>query len=491
MDADPRTERVDPEGAGRVWWVDAAVLGGVALLLRVPALVASRTLVYDDASFGLSALAMRHGELPFRDIFSSQGPLFLPLVFLGDLVGLRGAHAPRVLSVVAGVVVTVATYAAARRLTGRAPAVIAALLVTTSGSVLWVTAPVNADGPAMAAAVVALALALRYRSRPTTATVVGIGLAAGAVLSIKLVAAPVLVPVGILLLSRRRARDVALAAGTAAALYLVLAVPWGLGDVVDQSFRYHRDSAREMSYGAAARKVVSTLLDRDLLVVVAAALAGATALVHRFGPGRAPDGTTRPDDAPAAPPGPGRGAAAALLGAWAVSQFALLVWEPALFRPHVAQLVPALALLAALAIPPWPVLAVAMVVATPFWGVTNRSILWPDADEPRWRRALLADLRELPGDAVVIGDDPGAAWQTGRRVPGFLADPSFKRIESGAIIETTIVRAARDPHVCAVFATSTRHFLRFDDLGVRLGREGFRAVPLPGGRVLWLRPRCR
>ena len=69
--------------------------------------------MFDDGVFGSSALAMRGGELPFRDIFSSQGPVFLPLVWVADLLGFRTLDAPRLLSVASGVLVTIATYSCA------------------------------------------------------------------------------------------------------------------------------------------------------------------------------------------------------------------------------------------------------------------------------------------------------------------------------------------------------------------------------------------
>ncbi len=54
----------------RAWWIDAAVLAGIAVLLRIPAFVASRHLTYDDGFFGLSAIEMRDGVVPFRELFS-------------------------------------------------------------------------------------------------------------------------------------------------------------------------------------------------------------------------------------------------------------------------------------------------------------------------------------------------------------------------------------------------------------------------------------
>ena len=104
-------ERTRPAVNRRTWWVDAAVLAAIAVLLRIPAFVASRHLTYDDGFFGLSAIEMRDGVVPFRDLFSPQGPLHLPLLYIADLVGLRTTNAPRVLPLVAGAAVTVVTYA--------------------------------------------------------------------------------------------------------------------------------------------------------------------------------------------------------------------------------------------------------------------------------------------------------------------------------------------------------------------------------------------
>src|SRR5688572_31392151 len=77
-----------------------------ALLIRLPAFFATDHLGFDDGVYGVSALAMRDGEVPYRDIFCPQGPLFLPLVWLADLLGFRTLNAPRLLPLAAGAVVT-------------------------------------------------------------------------------------------------------------------------------------------------------------------------------------------------------------------------------------------------------------------------------------------------------------------------------------------------------------------------------------------------
>ncbi|MEZ5268370.1 MAG: hypothetical protein R2789_07350 [Microthrixaceae bacterium] len=78
---DPLTLRHDRARA-----IDLIGLGLLALLVRIPAFLSSKALTFDDGVFSLSALAMRDGGIPFADVFSSQGPLFLPLVWLGDLL---------------------------------------------------------------------------------------------------------------------------------------------------------------------------------------------------------------------------------------------------------------------------------------------------------------------------------------------------------------------------------------------------------------------
>jgi 4-amino-4-deoxy-L-arabinose transferase-like glycosyltransferase len=447
------------------WRFDATVLAVVALLIRLPAFFADRSLVFDDGVFASSALAMRAGEVPFRDVFSSQGPVFLPLLWVADLAGFRTMDAPRVLAVAAGVLLTVAVYSCARRLTTRANAVLAAGLVTTSGSILWVTVPVNADGPSLALSVLAVAFALRYRDDPRQRTAVWMGLAAGAAVSIKALSVPAVVIAGlIVLLSHRRVRDAATAAGIALAVYVVAALPFGIDRVWEQSYSYHQEARRVHSHTGAARTILDTLWDRDLLVVLALALAGIAFVVRvvvRRRAGKPADRTLT--------------VVVAGLVLWIVLVFALLVWEPAMWRAHIAHLVPPLALLASVRPAPWSVLAVALVVAGAFFVSNNRSILWPDGYTGH-EAALVKHLERLPSDALVISDDPGWVWRSGHRPPGAFADTSYQRIDDHGITEASLVKAASARDVCGVISSSPTHFKRLHGLGDALAAEGYSPV---------------
>ena len=59
---------------------------------------------------------MRHGLMPYRDLFSSQGPLHYPLLYVGDLLSGRPLNGPRVVPVLSGIVCSIAVWAMARRL---------------------------------------------------------------------------------------------------------------------------------------------------------------------------------------------------------------------------------------------------------------------------------------------------------------------------------------------------------------------------------------
>ena len=173
--------------------LDSVLLGLLALILRLPAFFSERHLTFDDGVFASSALAIRDGGVPFRDVFSSQGPLFLPLVAVGDFVGFHKLDSPRVLADVSGIAIVVGIYWTALRMTDRLGALVAAVLAATSGSLLWVTGPLAADGPALAFAVLAVLLSLRQRDRPTYPNSVLLGLAVGATLSTKAMEAPILI----------------------------------------------------------------------------------------------------------------------------------------------------------------------------------------------------------------------------------------------------------------------------------------------------------
>jgi hypothetical protein len=477
--------------------VDLVIIGLVALLLRIPAFLARRSLVFDDGVFGASVVAMRAGSAPFREVFSSQGPLFLPLAWVGDLVALRMSDSPRALAVMSGVAIALATYVAARELTTRPRALLAAGLVIVSGSVLWTTAPLTADGPAGALSVIAVAVALVYRRSPSTGRAIAIGILAGAAFSVKsLLVLPAFVTIGIVIVSRRRRADILGVPIVAATIVVVASIPWGLARVLEQSVLYHTDVVGERAPLHNLDVITRALATRDLPLVVAGGVAVFGWLWHRTQRDR-----SGPEDLALEATRPNGwverlSSGRAPIVVWTILVVGLLLSENPLWRSHVAHLVPPLALLVATARVRWRTLAIAAVVAVPIWAISLQPLLWPEganATEATIGRAI----RSLPPGAMVISDEPGIVWRNGRRTPDRFVDPSILRITSPRrgirITEGDVVRDAASPRVCGVVRWSKPRFGSFTHLGARLRREGYeRRYPnLPAPRAVWLKTRCR
>ena len=486
----------------RTWRRDAALLALGAIVLRLPALLASRHLTFDDGQYGTVVLGLRAGDLPFRDLFSSQGPLFYPLLWVADLAGLRTLDGPRLLDVVSGVGAAVATYAVARRVTSRSGALLAGVLVATAGSILYVTAPLAGDGPALALAIGAVALALGYRANPSRGRAVAIGVAMGAAVCVKLIVAPAAIPIGLLLLGFGRGRgaepdhgrrswsDIAAAVGASIVVLIVTVVPWGPSRVWDQSVAYHRGSERLHSYTGNGWLIVRTLVERDPFVV-AAAVASIAFMLVAARHDRASVSTS------ATSPALGRSTtvdtrtALVLFGLWFGAQALFLVIEPTMFRPHVSQVVAPLALLACLRAAPWRVVAVLCVLLVPWWVNNVHDILWPSAYGHN-EQAVVNQFRALPADQLVISDEPGFAWRADRRVPPNFVDVSMKRFQDGRLNTSVVATAAVDPRVCAVLVWSNTRLGSLRALPRRLVDEGYEVTARYGGpKVLYERPDCK
>jgi len=482
---------------------DSLIVGVVALLVRLPGYFAPQPLGFDDGQFAMSLIAMRHGGLPFREVFSSQGPLFLPIAWLGDLVGFRTIDSPRFASLLAGVALAVLVLHLARRLTGPGAARFAALLVALSGSVLWTTVPLTSDGIGAALTVATALAAVVYWGRPSLRRAIVIGVLAGAALAVKsLLVIPGLVAAALWVLLRRRVRDIAAVPVVAVIVVLLVSAPWGLGRVYDQYVRYHTDAVADRPVGANLHKLVETFVERDLPLLVAGVvtLVLVFALVMRRRRAAATDGA-------------GTSLTRAVDGTVLAPWFPVLVWfvltvlvvltESPMWRNHVAHVAVPFALLVGVGLGVGAtaeryvaVAAGLALLAAPWTVVHLGEILRPQ--EPTGNTARLERrLADLPAGALVISDTPGLVWRAGRRVPDRYVDVSILRITSPTkslrLTGDDIVRDARRADVCAVVRWSNKRFTRFPELGRRLRREGYRPeLRRPHSpEVLWRKVRCR
>ncbi len=474
-------------------------VGIVALLVRIPAFFAPRSLGFDDGQFAMSVIAMRHGGVPFQDVFSSQGPLFLPIAWLGDLITFRQLNSPRTASVLAGVALSVLVFLIARRLTSEGAALLSAILVALSGSVLWTTGPLTSDGIGAALTAATVLGALAYRSAPSLARALLIGVLAGAALAVKsLLVIPGLFAAGLWILSRRRARDVVVIPVVAVATLLVSSAPWGLERVYDQYVRYHTDAVTERPIGANASKLFTTLFERDaplLAATIVGILAGVALLASRR---RAAD-VPEPADESAAErdtlPGPSRWPVVA----WLAITVAVVLTESPMWRNHVAHVVVPLAILVGIALVRhrMPAIAATLALLTAPWSIVHLGELLRPQPATGITATLEHRLERLPRAALVISDTPGLVWRAGRRVPDRFVDVSILRITSPtrslALTGADIVASARRPEVCAVVRWSDQRFTRFPNLSARLAAVGYDVtLRAPRGpEILWVKRDCR
>lgn len=472
--AAPPTAAERPDHARRERRRDLVLLVAITVALRLPSLFAARHLTFDDGVFGASAVAMRNGGVPFREVFSSQGPLFLPLVWLGDTVGLHTLNGPRLTTVASGLALVIVLYLAGLEVSDRLGALVAGGLAAVTGSSLAVTGSLAADGPAMALAASAVMVALRYRRDPTIGRAVLLGVLLGAALCVKALVLPAAVPIGLILLFGRRPWHWLTAVGSAVAVGLVTSLAFGFADVWDQSVTYHLDSPGGGDPVANLVKAADTLVTRDPLLLALGVTTLVLVIVHRR-----QGEPTRPAPEGEHPPAEGerrRPPIPTVLGLWAVAMFVMLVTEHPMWRPHVSEMVPPLALLIATYRPSPKPLAIVTATVVPLsllfaWGAITP--LGYRGDDAR----VVAKLEALPDGALAISDEPGLVWRSGHRTPDWLVDASVLRTESDRpslwLTSDTILDDAVRPEVCAVVAWTPRFRDEMPDLDQRLLDAGY------------------
>jgi hypothetical protein len=452
-------------------WIAPTVLVGAAFVLRLGALLTHRHLTFDDGCYGVSTIDMRHNLAPYRDLFSSQGPLHYPLLYVGDVLSLHARNGPRVVPVIAGMFIPVAVWATARRLGAEARiAFVAGLLVAITGTMLWATGPVTGDGPAVAFVMGAVWMAVAFRDRPAWWRAVLAGVLFGAGLATKFIVFPAVIPITWWCWKRRRFTDLVLAGATTLAAWFAAAVPWGVGRVWDQSIAFHLEKGAHGSPLEQFGEILSWLGKYDVMLTVAVLLL-IVALVF----GRRAYAALRSD--------------VVVVTVWIGVIVLALTFEKLLLASHLAVLVPPLALLLALRPPPARWLFIALIVLIPLQALEVNTIVVPRGyrgDEAQ----LMTALRALPKKSQVISDSQGFVWQSGHYTPRLLNDNSLSRIEQGRLTTAMVAAGAAATNTCAVVIWTTRFSEHLPGLRAALLAENYAQHVYKPGHELWVKRGC-
>ena len=251
-----------PSSAGRTEapsarpWLLFALLGLVglaALALRLHHL--HRYVIRSDEGVYLESLMlMERGYLPFRDFFSSQGPLFLPILFPFSLLG--GVLGPRLGVALFAILGLLAVAALGRRLGGGIGAIVALLLAALSPNLLYVSRLTLAEAPSAGLAAVAVWISTRAPSRIWLCV-------AAMLLAVALLIKPLAAPAGFAMLAlaidarapqrqwRALGIDLGLMLAAAALVVLLASVPFGIAAVRDQFIDFHIEVTRVEQRGRA------------------------------------------------------------------------------------------------------------------------------------------------------------------------------------------------------------------------------------------------
>jgi Dolichyl-phosphate-mannose-protein mannosyltransferase len=397
----------------------------------------------DEGIRGIQLLLMRAGFRPFEDIYASQGPLLLDLLyplymaFGGSLAAVRLAVAAYSL------VGIVATYLVSRALAGPVGAAAATTLLVLSPTYLRNSRQALSETVALGPAVLAVWAAVLYARRGSNRWL----FAAGALLALSLLIKPITIaaalPVGLCVLMRggRPLRSLVTLGCVVGAIVLLVCVITGLAGVFDQVIEY-RLKTRELESWKLRENwaVIQSALGRDQLAVFGLSVFGGIALAILSPRVGIP------------------------LLVWGVGTFLLLLFYSPLFPKHTVVMIPPVAILAGAGLGRlWQywhgehrqlsiahfgfILPLAWYVASLpgllGWDARFMNLL-PTSDLPRFAEAPDA-VRSIvaltdPSD-YVITDHPYLAFLAQRLVPPALADPSKTRLRSRELTGQEIAQA--------------------------------------------------
>jgi hypothetical protein len=457
-----------------------AVVVVAAVIARIQLVFATRLPWYDDGVFLASVMAMRRGELPFHDVFSSQGPVFLPVAWLFDVVGLRHIWSARLSMMIAGIIIALCVYVICDHLTSRWAASALGVVAAISGTILPASGPLQSDGMAMAFGLMAFTVATKRADRRWAPYVAG--LLVGMALATKsLLVLPLVVGTVVIFLVLRRFVAVLVIGAVAALTGLAVALPFGLNNVWEQYIEFHTTVPRNIDVSHNIARVWQYLFGHDLLVIALVGIAAIAALWTVWRRRR----STVSEDGPSFAIGQLMSDNVVVIGAvaWLICSLGVLIFlselESGRIR-YVGFIVPPLLVLVAASQLRSAVVIAAVVVFVPFHIDSNDGYFDPRPMSGREQAAVSA-LEQIPPGALVVTDAPGLAIAADRGVATEMVDTSYARIDAGDITSEDVIAAASNDEVCAVLIISGRFNSLDADLPDELGELGYQVTKTFGG----------
>ncbi len=457
---------------------------------------------YDTGVYLESARMINHGYAAYDRVFSSQPPLWLPLVRLSFFVVGEKFLGGQLLVATASLITVAAVMATVAQVQGRAAAILAAVIMMLAPTQLVWSRAVIAEGPCMAFAATALAFAARYHhvSRPLWLVLAAIAITCS--ILTKLFGIYTVPSILLLVFARLdarqqngRSRFVGLARDLSIMLLISAGLVLALASVVDplmmwdQAVQFHLKARSSQASADLSQSLFDYWRSDSLLwaiapITVFSVLGGWRAL-------------------------------AVLL--WMLCTLIGLLQQQPVFSHHLIALVPGLAAAAAIGLGqlwrwhlrwvsrarmlPGRLLALgsgAVCVAVGLF-VASALLTQARADQElrRWvgsdREAAKADkmvasqLKRLTrANDFVLTDAPSVAFLANREVPPGLTDTSFKRISTHYLSERQVIAECERFHVSAVLLWTGR-LARMPDVVTWVARRFPQHKSFGKGRKLYVR----
>jgi hypothetical protein len=446
-----RTLSISPVGlttAATTLPAEALVLGFILIGSAFMRLVrlSSTSGDLDEGIRGIQLLLMSAGYRPVQEIYSSQGPLLLDMLYpwyrlFGETLG-----SARLAVGIYSLIGILGAYWVARIVGGPVAGATAAILLALSPTYLRNSRQALAEVPALAPAILAVGAALAYQRTGRRVWLLLSGILIGVALLIKPMVVAALVPIAFAsVIGPRLAIRPVLLVGIAAAIVVIGVVyATGISAVMSQMVDYRLQSREVADWSLRKNwQTLQSTLGRDQIGIFAlGAASGLTLLAAATRQGLS-------------------------LVLWVVASTALLLWYAPLFPKHAVILVPPVAILAGAGIGrAWSdvrdrrwegaVGVIALTGGTLFylWSAPAMASwdarfmnLMPSAEGDRFGQSedAAATISALTsrGDFLVT-DHPYLAFLAQRLVPPELADPSKTRVRARELTGDEIVTAAEN-----------------------------------------------
>lgn len=423
---------------------------GLGIWLRVQN-IGIYTGSFDEGIRSQQMLLMAAGYRPFREIFASQGPLLLDLLFPFYLTFGQTLEAVRLGVVVTSIVALVGAGWSARLVAGPIAGVSALAILALSPAFLESSRLALAETPSLAPTIWAIGAALMFQRTGRLGWSIAAGVLVALGVLIKPMVIPASLPVGLLLLSRRplTLSGAALAVGSAAAVCLAVIVALGPAGVYEDLGAYRGGASSKLGSDAAENwRLTMGILGRDRLAVLGLAAAGA------LGALRAPRMVLP-------------------LACWPLAVAGLFTVYDDLADKHIIYLTFPVAVLAGIGVGFMSQAARELVrerrvqlagagavgLVAGFGYIGDLPRVWR-ADQymlheagrvAESRRDLRADIeiaeimvQHTDQGEFVLSDNPNAAFRARRLVPPRLVDTSGTRIDAGSLTSDLAIRTTRE-----------------------------------------------